>query len=152
MLIGAHESIAGRVSQAWHGARAWSPQHPARAPGEILEHVRRPDRLGVCLDTCHLHAAGYDMTTATGYESVLAQFDRTIGLGRVKCFHLNDCQKPLGSRVDRHEEIGRGALGISVFRRLVNDPRFAQTVGVLETPAPERFGEALRLLHSLVQG
>ena len=93
------------------------------------------------LDTCHLHSAGYDMTSGRGYEKVLARFHRTVEVRRVKCFHLNDCKKALGSRVHRHEEIGRGRLG-----------RFAQTVGVLETPVPERFGEALRLLHSLVRG
>ena len=92
------------------------------------------------------------MTSGQGYEKVLAQFDRTVGLRRVKCFHLNDCKKALGSRVDRHEEIGRRKLGVLLFSRLVNDPRFAQAVGVLETPVPERFGEALRLLHSLVRG
>jgi deoxyribonuclease IV len=119
---------------------------------EILEYVRHSDRLGICLDTCHLHAAAYDITTESGYSRVLARFDRMIGLGRVKCFHLNDCKKPLGSRVDRHEEVGRGTVGMSLFRRLVNDPRFEDTVGVLETPAPERFGESLRLQHFLVRG
>jgi deoxyribonuclease IV len=126
----------------------WRFEHLA----EILQRARHPDRLGVCLDTCHLHAAGYDMTTEASYEKVLAQFDRMVGLRQVRCFHLNDSKKPLGSRVDRHEEIGRGTVGVSVFKRLVNDPRFTQTVGVLETPVQERFGEALRLLHSLVRG
>lgn len=118
---------------------------------EIFSLVQREDRLGVCLDTCHLHAAGYDMTTRRGYEKTMAEFDRTVGLRRVKCFHLNDSKKPLGSRVDRHEEIGKGTLGLEVFRCLVNDPRFAETVGVLETPVPERFAEAIRLLQSLVR-
>lgn len=91
------------------------------------------------------------MTTPRGYERVLAEFDRTVGLGRVKCIHLNDSKKPLGSRVDRHEEIGRGTLGIAPFRRLVNDARFENTIGVLETPVEERFASAIRLLHSLVR-
>lgn len=125
----------------------WRFEHLA----EILMQVDRSDRLGVCLDTCHLHAAGHDLTTPGGYEKVMDQFDHLVGLDRVKCFHLNDCKKPLGCRVDRHEEIGRGTLGLGVFRSLVNDPRFADTVGVLETPVPERFGTAIRLLESLVE-
>jgi deoxyribonuclease IV len=125
----------------------WRFEHLAA----ILDLVKREDRLGICLDTCHLHAAGYDLTRLGGYEKVMAQFDRTVGLARVRCFHLNDCKKPLGSRVDRHEEIGAGTIGLTAFRCLVNDPRFDGAVGVLETPFPERYPAALRLLQSLVE-
>ncbi len=115
----------------------------------ILDRVTREDRLGICLDTCHLFAAGYDLSTREGYEKVMAEFDDIVGLHRVRCFHLNDCKKPLGCRVDRHEEIGKGSLGLTAFRCLVNDPRFEHTVGVLETPFYERYGEAIQLLRSL---
>lgn len=91
-------------------------------------------RIGVCLDTCHLLAAGYDLCTSEGYERAFEQFGRLIGLERLRLFHLNDSKKPLGSHVDRHEHIGRGYLGLSVFRRLLNDPRFAHLPMLLETP------------------
>jgi deoxyribonuclease-4 len=89
--------------------------------------------LGVCLDTCHLFAAGYDITTKVGYDQVLGDFDRRVGLGLVHAFHLNDCKGPLGCRVDRHEDIGAGAMGVAPFRRLINDPRFSGIPAVLET-------------------
>ena len=118
---------------------------------EILSQVAREDRLGVCLDTCHLFAAGYDLSTERGYEKVMAECDATVGLERVRCFHLNDCKKPLGCRVDRHEEVGKGSIGRVAFRCLVNDARFDNTIGALETPFPERYGQTLRLLESLRQ-
>src|SRR5688572_22548506 len=98
-----------------------------------------------------MFAAGYDLSTERGYEKVMAECDATVGLERVRCFHLNDCKKPLGCRVDRHEEIGKGTLGLAPFRCLVNDPRFAHTVGVLETPFQERYGQSIQLLESLVR-
>jgi deoxyribonuclease-4 len=117
---------------------------------DILSGVKQPERLGICLDTCHLFAAGYDLSTRRGYESAFTAFDRLVGLPKLRCFHLNDCKKPLGCRVDRHEEIGRGTLGLKPFRWLVNDPRFAQVPAVLETPFQERYGKAIELLESLV--
>lgn len=105
--------------------------------------------MGICLDTCHLFAAGYDLSTARGYASVMDGCDRLVGLSRVPCFHLDDRQKPLGCRVDRHEEPGKEAIGLTAFRCLVKDPRFVDTIGVLETPFPERYGENIRLLESL---
>ncbi|MBF5041252.1 deoxyribonuclease IV [Aggregicoccus sp. 17bor-14] len=125
----------------------WRFEHLA----EILNQVKAESRVSLCLDTCHLYAAGYDLATERGYAQVMDACDRLVGLERVACFHLNDCKKGLGCRVDRHEEIGRGALGLTAFRCLVNDPRFRDTVGVLETPVPERYSDALQLLHSLVQ-
>lgn len=123
----------------------WRFEHLA----EILSRVAREDRLRVCLDTCHLFAAGYDLSSAKGYEAVMAECDRVVGLSRVGAFHLNDSKKPLGCRVDRHEEPGKGAIGLTAFRCLVKDPRFVDTIGVLETPFPERYGENIRLLESL---
>jgi deoxyribonuclease-4 len=116
---------------------------------EILMQSQFSDRIGICLDTCHLHAAGYDLVRPRGYESTFREVERRLGLSRVRCFHLNDSKKGLGCRVDRHEEIGRGSLGLAPFRRLVNDARFRDTVAVLETPFPERYAEAIALLEGM---
>jgi deoxyribonuclease-4 len=137
--------IALEVTAGQGNCLGWRFEHLA----SILEQVGREDRLAICLDTCHLFAAGHDLSTPRGYEKVMDTFDRVVGLSRVTCFHLNDCKKELGCRVDRHEEIGKGTLGLAVFRELVNDPRFTDVVGVLETPFPERYTEAIRLLNSL---
>ena len=94
-------------------------------------------RLGVCLDTCHLIASGYDIVTPEGYARTFAQFGRIVGFDRLKAFHLNDSKRPLGSRVDRHEHIGQGCLGLEPFRRIVNDRRFASLPMLLETPKGE---------------
>lgn len=120
----------------------------------IISQSAYPDRLGVCYDTCHGFAAGYDIRTAKAYEQTFAEFDRIIGLDRLKFFHLNDAIKGLGSRVDRHTHIGRGEIGRSGFRLLVNDPRFASHPMVLETPKGDDLAEDienLRLLRSLMK-
>jgi deoxyribonuclease-4 len=103
----------------------------------ILERVGGSPRVGVCLDTCHLLTAGYDLCTQEGYDDTFRELDRIVGLDRVKVFHLNDSKKPCGSRVDRHEHIGKGCLGLEPFRRLLNDPRFASLPMLLETPKLE---------------
>jgi deoxyribonuclease IV len=113
-----------------------------RVPGKL----RR--RVGVCVDTCHLHAAGYDLTTDAGYGRTFDELDRVLGVRLVKAFHLNDCKKPLGCRVERHEHIGEGTLGLAPFRRLVNDARFADVPAFLETD--QRFKENLVVLRSLL--
>jgi deoxyribonuclease-4 len=95
-------------------------------------------RVGVCLDTCHLLASGYDLSSPEGYASTFEQFGRLIGFDRLRVFHLNDSKKPLGSRVDRHEHIGRGCLGLEPFRRIVNDRRFQHLPMLLETPKDQR--------------
>ena len=87
----------------------------------------RPERVGFCLDTCHVFVAGYDIRTPETYAATVAEFDRLLGLDRLKCFHFNDAKKPLGSRVDRHDAIGTGELGLAPFGFFLNDPRFAQT-------------------------
>jgi deoxyribonuclease-4 len=104
----------------------------------ILAKAKDHGRLGVCLDTCHLFAAGYDVCSPEGYADTFAQFGRLIGFDRLKLFHLNDSKKPFGSRIDRHEHIGQGHLGLEPFRRLVNDPRFRDVPMLLETPKTER--------------
>src|SRR5262249_418731 len=100
----------------------------------ILDRVADSPRLAVCLDTCHVFAAAYDITTEPGYSETFQRFDDLIGLKRLKLFHINDSVKPLGCRVDRHAAIGQGAIGRDAFRRLVNDPRFSDRPMILETP------------------
>jgi deoxyribonuclease-4 len=99
----------------------------------IIDAVRHRDRIGICLDTCHVFAAGSDIRTGAGWESLLADFDRTLGLDRLKAIHVNDSKKDLGSRVDRHEHIGQGRIGLEGFRFLMNDPRLAGIPKILET-------------------
>jgi len=117
---------------------------------EILGKTQRPNRLGICLDTCHLFAAGYDLRTRSTYEAVFREFDTIVGLDRVKAFHLNDSKKGLGGRVDRHENIGKGELGLEPFRFLLNDPRFAALPMLLETPGGDAaYRQDLKTLRSL---
>jgi len=104
---------------------------------EIIDRLDATPRVGVCIDTCHLLAAGYDICTAEGYRQTFEELDRVIGIGRLRAFHLNDSKKPCASRVDRHEHIGKGALGLEPFRRLLHDPRFAGLPMLLETPKLE---------------
>jgi len=99
----------------------------------ILEHLGGSARVGICLDTCHLLAAGYDISTAQGYRDTFEEFDRIVGLDRVKVVHGNDSKKPCGSRVDRHEHIGDGCLGLEPFRWLLQDRRFAGLPMLIET-------------------
>ena len=99
----------------------------------IIAALNGSPRLGVCLDTCHLVAAGYDIVTPAGYVSVFEEFDRVVGLARLEAFHLNDSRKPLGSRLDRHEHIGDGCIGTAPFGRLLKDRRFRELPMVLET-------------------
>ena len=106
-------------------------------------------RVGVCVDTCHVHSAGYDLSTEDGYETTVTALDRTVGLANVRAFHLNDSKKPRGCRVDRHEHIGEGTLGLEPFRRLVNDARFAEMPGFVETDS--RWKENIEALRGLVR-
>jgi deoxyribonuclease-4 len=116
----------------------------------MLSQARGGGDVGICIDTCHLHASGYDLSTEEGYERTFAELDRIVGLDRVAAFHLNDSKTPTGSRVDRHAEIGDGYLGLLPFWRLVNDPRFAHTPGVLETPSgPDKLPSFKRNLERL---
>ncbi len=104
----------------------------------MLDLAKNTRRLGVCLDTCHLLASGYDLCSAEGYEATFATFEKLIGIDRLKVFHLNDSKKPCQSRVDRHEHIGKGCIGLEPFRRLLNDPRFAHLPMLIETEKTER--------------
>ena len=101
---------------------------------EIITRSGFPHRFGVCVDTCHIFAAGYDISSTEGYTRTFEEFDRIVGISRIKAFHLNDSKKGVSSRVDRHEHIGQGTLGLAPFRLLVNDPRFLTVPKLLETP------------------
>lgn len=115
----------------------------------IIERSANPDRLGICFDTCHAYAAGYDLKSAEKYTETFQRLDDVLGLERLKVFHFNDCKKPLGSRVDRHAQLGQGYLGMEPFERLVNDARFADLPMMLETPGqPEHYAEEIKLLKA----
>jgi len=108
----------------------------------IIGHLRGSARVGVCLDTCHLIASGYDIVSEPGYRETFSAFDRLVGIDRVKVFHANDSKKPCGSRVDRHEHIGRGCLGDEPFRRILHDRRFAGLPMLIETEKSRRSEKA----------
>jgi deoxyribonuclease IV len=116
--------------------------HTFEQLARILELAHESSRIGVWLDTCHLLAAGYDIASESGYRDVFAWFERVIGLDRLHGFHLNDSKAPLGSRVDRHEHIGQGHLGLETFRRVLNDSRFAGLPMLIETAKAERGSRA----------
>lgn len=120
----------------------------------IIDQVEAKERVGVCFDTCHTFAAGYDLRTADSFNAVIDQFDRIVGLDRLKAMHLNDSKNDLGTNKDRHELIGEGFIGIEGFRALVNHPRLAGLPGILETekdPEGELDRKNLELLRSLVE-
>lgn len=100
----------------------------------IISNSKYSDKLGVCVDTCHIFAAGYDIRSETNYQATMDEFDKLVGIERIQFFHLNDSKKGLGCRVDRHEHIGQGEIGLEGFRNLLNDPRFANHPMTLETP------------------
>jgi deoxyribonuclease-4 len=110
--------------------------------GEILARVSNRRRFGVCLDTCHLFAAGYALAAPQDYESTMQQLEQIIGLENVDAIHLNDSKHPLGSRKDRHEHIGEGEMGLEPFRNLLNDARFRTVPMYLETPKGTRDGQS----------
>jgi deoxyribonuclease IV len=117
---------------------------------QIREKVKDKSRVAVCADTCHMYSAGYDLKDESGYNDAWKRFDDSIGLENLKAFHLNDTKKAFGSRVDRHDHIGQGLLGLETFRRLLLDERFQNLPGVLETPGEEEdFRRNLTLLRSL---
>ena len=114
---------------------------------EMITGISVPDRLGVCIDTCHLFAAGYPIQARQGYEETVSQLESLIGLDTIKAFHVNDSKRELGSRVDRHEHIGRGCIGSDAFRWLLQDKRFQNTPMYLETAKGEEQGEDLDVIN-----
>lgn len=130
--------------------------HTFEQVARIIDLVDATERIGVCLDTCHAFAAGFDIRTKKAYRNTVAAFDRIIGLNRLRVIHLNDAKKGLGSRVDRHEHIGEGAIGIDAFRFIMNDKRLKGIPKIIETP--KKKGKVdydrvnLKKLRSLVSG
>lgn len=121
----------------------------------IFDRVKKPERLGICLDTAHFFAAGYDLRTAKGWEAAVGEVESLIGLKQVLAFHLNDSKAELNSHVDRHEHIGQGKIGKEGFRHIVNDARFKQLPGCLETPKVKDLEgdiQNLKCLRELVIG
>jgi deoxyribonuclease-4 len=153
-----------RIAAALERLYAEQPDNPTRvllentagqgnAVGHRFEHLRdilgampaHADRIGLCIDTCHTLAAGYDIRTPDGWEAAFERLDAAVGCARVAAFHVNDSKTPLGSRVDRHEHLGRGHLGLAALRCLVNDRRFAGLPMVIETPKPSDQADLVNL-------
>ena len=120
---------------------------------ELVTRLRACAPVGVCLDTCHTHVAGYDLVTEEGYKATMDQIGATVGFESVRVWHCNDAKAERGSKLDRHEHIGQGTMGVEPFRRILNDPRFAQAAFIAETPVDEPGDEErnVRVLKSLVE-
>ena len=116
---------------------------------EIISQVEDKSRVGVCIDTCHTYSAGYDIKTEKGYENTFKRFDEIIGKEYLKAIHLNDTKKTFGSKVDRHDSIGKGFLGIDFFKRFMKDSRFENMPVILETPDESIWKSEIELLHSM---
>ena len=113
----------------------------------IIDQVENKSRVGVCLDTCHTYAAGYDLKSRQAFDDTLARFDAIVGFSYLKGMHLNDSKKELASRVDRHESIGKGTLGLEPFQFIMADPRFEEIPLILETPDPDIWAQEIELLY-----
>lgn len=117
----------------------------------IIDHVRDKSRVGVCIDTAHTYAAGYDLKSVEGYEKTFSDFDSIVGFNFLKGMHMNDSKKDIGTRVDRHHNIGEGFIGKEVFVRIMNDPRFDDMPLILETPNDEIWHEEIEFLYKSVK-
>lgn len=117
----------------------------------IIDRVEDTSRVGVCIDTCHAFAAGYDLSDQGGFEQTFSEFEKIVGFEYLKGIHLNDSKKKLGSRVDRHNNIGEGEIGMDAFRFIMQDSRFDDIPMILETPDPENWPEEIRLLYSFTE-
>lgn len=114
----------------------------------IIEYAGMPERMGVCLDTCHIFAAGYDLRTAEAYTETMRQFDRLLGAKMLRGMHLNDSMKGFGSHIDRHSPLGQGEIGIEAFKLIINDSHSADIPLILETPQPDIWPQEIALLRS----
>ena len=141
-VIAVYESTAGQGSHLGHTFEQLAA---------LVEAIEDRSRIGVCLDTCHLHAAGYDLTTPAAYESTMREFEQVVGLRYLVGAHLNDSKTPLGSRVDRHESLGKGTMGWEPFRLVMNDPRFDGKPLITETVDRELWAEELTQLRALAK-
>lgn len=117
----------------------------------ILDRVKKKVPVGICIDTCHIFAAGYDIRTEESFGKVLEEFDQTVGLSNLYAFHVNDSLKPLGSRVDRHASLGKGLIGIETFKFLMRDARTRNIPKYLETPNPDLWKEEIQLLREFAE-
>jgi len=115
----------------------------------IIDRVDDKSRVGVCIDTCHAYTSGYDISTPEGFKKVFGEFERIVGFGYLKGMHLNESKKAFGSRVDRHDSLGKGELGDDVFGLIMNDPRFDDMPLILETPDETLWAEEIKYLYSL---
>ncbi|HHE39293.1 MAG TPA: deoxyribonuclease IV [Candidatus Cloacimonetes bacterium] len=115
----------------------------------IISRIENKDRIGVCIDTCHLFVSGYDFRTRKTYEDTFEEFDKIVGFNYLKGMHLNDSKKELGTRVDRHESIGKGFIGIETFRFIMNDDRFEEIPLILETPNSDIWADEIKILYGL---
>lgn len=117
----------------------------------IIDNIEDKSRVGVCIDTCHSFSAGYDLSNAEAFEKTFAHFEKVIGFKYLKGMHMNDSKKPFGSRVDRHESIGKGTIGTEVFKCIMNDSRFDNIPLILETPNQEIWSEEIKMLYSFIK-
>ena len=118
---------------------------------QIIEHVDDKERVGVCIDTAHAYSAGYDLVSPGGFERVFAEFDSVVGFQYLRGMHINDSKKELSSRVDRHDTLGNGTIGLGLFDKLMNDVRFDGIPLILETPDEDRWAEEIGMLKSMIR-
>ena len=136
------ENTAGQGSNL-----GWRFEHLAR----IIELVEDKSRVGVCLDTCHLFASGYDLRTSEAFDATLAKFDRVVGISYLRGMHLNDAKQKLGSKVDRHECLGKGMIGIDAFASIMRHPALEEIPLILETPNADGWAEEIAMLYSFTE-
>jgi len=118
--------------------------------GAMIDGVNDKSRVGVCLDTCHTYASGYDIKTAAGFDRIMAEFDQVVGIEYLRAMHLNDSKKDHGSRVDRHNSLGKGTLGLEPFKFIMNDPRFDNIPLIMETPDDSLWAKEIKMLYGFV--
>ncbi len=148
-----HQRISGIHCKLWLETTAGQGTnlgHRFEHLAKILEDVKDTNRLGICVDTCHIFAAGYPLISQEDYNATFEEFDDVVGIEKICSFHINDSKKPLGSRVDRHDHIGEGELGLEPFRHLVNDPRFDKLPMYLETKKEKRDGIEMDVINLAV--
>jgi deoxyribonuclease-4 len=150
-VIDSTSHLKTRIALETTAGQGSSIGHELEQLAAILDKVKKPDRFCICIDTAHLFAAGYEIHKEQGYEKTFSRLDELIGLKRIVAFHLNDSKTPLGSRVDRHEHIGKGHIGLPTFQWILNDKRFQKIPKVLETPKSEDMHEDRENLQRLFQ-
>ncbi|HIJ84377.1 MAG TPA: deoxyribonuclease IV [Magnetococcales bacterium] len=148
MALGATQGVMAVIENT--AGQGSNLGHTFEQIAELIFQVEDKSRIGVCLDTCHAFTSGYDLRTPETYRATMNQFDRIIGLSYLKGMHLNDSKPELGSRVDRHESLGKGKLGLEPFRQIMNDPVLDEIPLILETIAPELWPEEIALLYGMV--